>query len=565
MGAYQYLLDWHISWYSKHEPETWAKAKTPAIFQAQGGGWRLTTAEKKRILLNNIHGVDIDPQAMEVTKLSLSLKVLEGESQESIGSQLGLFKERALPDLGKNIQCGNSLIGPDYYEGMMFPDEEERYRVNAFNWQAVFPQVFIAGGFDAVIGNPPYIRAENMPRYERDYYMDPNRFSVAYGRFDIHILFLERAIKFLKDGGRLGYIIPYPAFNQSYAKLMRRLILDTCAIETIVDFSKYKVFQAAEVSTCIVILRKERSEKRRDNKIIVIQQSSYSTGIHDNEFVEIPQLSFNTTVENMFRLELTSGTNDISNKLNASSLPLGKICYAITGVVAHDSKTGASKDRLIHSTAMGQNPKPYIEAKEISGRYSPLLPIRFIEYVSNEMHRPKFPELFEKQKILIPDIIGSGRLIATFDLNGIFTNHSFNCCVLKNDLIKVERNLGITTEDATLSSHYNLFYVLGLINSKLITYYFKANLGGGLHASPANIRRLPIRSINFSDPTEKAAYDKMVSLVESMLSLHKQSPRTPQEKEMIQREIESMDGAIDALVYELYGLTEDEIKIVEGT
>ena len=87
-----------------------------AHYQAQGGGCRLTTAEKKRILLNNIHGVDIDPQAVEVTKLSLSLKVLEGESQETIGAQLRLFKERALPDLGRNIQCGNSLIGPDYYE-----------------------------------------------------------------------------------------------------------------------------------------------------------------------------------------------------------------------------------------------------------------------------------------------------------------------------------------------------------------------------------------------------------------------------------------------------------------
>ena len=159
LGAYQYLLDWHTAWYSKHDPETLAKGKSPVIYQAQGG-WRLTTAEKKRILLSNIHGVDIDPQAVEVTKLSLSLKVLEGESQESIGAQLGLFKERALPDLGKNIQCGNSLIGPDYFEGNMFPDEEDRYRVNVFNWQAAFPQVFISGGFDAVIGNPPYIRME---------------------------------------------------------------------------------------------------------------------------------------------------------------------------------------------------------------------------------------------------------------------------------------------------------------------------------------------------------------------------------------------------------------------
>ena len=127
------------------------------------GAWRLTTSKKKEILLNNIHGVDIDPQAVEVTKLSLLLKVLEGESQETIGSQLGMFKERVLPDLGRNIKCGNSLIGSDYYQDRqltMLIDEEERYRVNAFDWKTEFPQVFIQGGFDVVMGNPPYIRME---------------------------------------------------------------------------------------------------------------------------------------------------------------------------------------------------------------------------------------------------------------------------------------------------------------------------------------------------------------------------------------------------------------------
>ncbi|MDO9128795.1 MAG: N-6 DNA methylase, partial [Anaerolineales bacterium] len=94
LGAYQYLLDWRLRWYGEHEPEKHARGNNPAIYQAQGGEWRLTTAEKKRILLDNIHGVDIDPQAVEVTKLTLLLKVLEGESNETIGSQLALFQER---------------------------------------------------------------------------------------------------------------------------------------------------------------------------------------------------------------------------------------------------------------------------------------------------------------------------------------------------------------------------------------------------------------------------------------------------------------------------------------
>ncbi len=146
-----------------------SKGKAPVIYQGEHGEWRLTTVEKKRILLDNIHGVDIDPQAVEVTKLSLSLKVLEGESKESIGAQMSLFKERALPDLGKNIQCGNSLIGPDYYTDRQMTlgleDEEERQRVNAFDWKVAFPEVFAAGGFDAVIGNPPYVRIQTMQEW----------------------------------------------------------------------------------------------------------------------------------------------------------------------------------------------------------------------------------------------------------------------------------------------------------------------------------------------------------------------------------------------------------------
>ena len=124
LGAYQYLLDYHRDWYQKDG----AQKHTKEIYQGRGGQWYLTIQEKKRILLNNIYGVDIDPQAVEVTKLSLLLKVLEGENQDTLERQMKLFKERALPDLGSNIKCGNSLIGPDFYQGkeMNFLDSIRR-------------------------------------------------------------------------------------------------------------------------------------------------------------------------------------------------------------------------------------------------------------------------------------------------------------------------------------------------------------------------------------------------------------------------------------------------------
>ena len=242
LGAYQYLLDWHTQWYSGHEPERWAKGKTPAIYQAQGGDYRLTTTEKKQILLNNIHGVDIDAQAVEVTKLSLSLKVLEGESQESIGAQLGLFKERALPDLGKNIQCGNSLIGLDYFEGRMFPDEEERYRVNAFNWKAAFPQVFSMGGFDAVISNPPYGAqfSNEMTTYLHNHY------KTFVWRGESYLVFVEKAHNLLKTGGFFGFIIPDTFLNLGFTQSIRDYLLCNAKIREVV-LLPVNVFSSAAV------------------------------------------------------------------------------------------------------------------------------------------------------------------------------------------------------------------------------------------------------------------------------------------------------------------------------
>ena len=144
IGAYEYLLKWHRDFYTKHDPAKWAKGPKPVLVQVGPGNWKLTIAERKRILLDNIFGVDIDTQAVETTKLSLLLKVLEGETQQSLQPVLRLFHERALPDLGDNIKCGNSLIGPDFYQQQQMPllDDEERYRINVFDWHAEFPQVF---------------------------------------------------------------------------------------------------------------------------------------------------------------------------------------------------------------------------------------------------------------------------------------------------------------------------------------------------------------------------------------------------------------------------------------
>jgi len=312
LGAYQYLLDYHRQWYEEHDPARYAKGKRPAVYQApsppplgppqlwggspppldppqpfdlaqdklwggsRGGEWRLTTAEKKRILLNNIYGVDIDRQAVEVTKLSLLLKVLEGESQETLGRQLALWRERALPNLGDNIKCGNSLIGPDYFEAQLLPDEEEMRRVNPFDWEAEFPEVFLPspasgrgaggeGGFDCVIGNPPYIRIQTMKEWaptEVEFYKQ--RYAAASkGNYDIYVVFVERALQLLNERGRMGYILPHKFFQAKYGQPLRQLLAGGSHLAEIIHFGDQQVFAGASTYTCLLFLDKEGNKQFR--------------------------------------------------------------------------------------------------------------------------------------------------------------------------------------------------------------------------------------------------------------------------------------------------------------
>jgi len=261
IGAFKYLLDWHLKEYSEH-PEKHRKE----LVQGRGGEWQLTTAEKKRILLANIYGVDIDAQAVETTKLSLLLKVLEGETSATIESQLSFLHERALPDLAANIKCGNSLIGPDFYDvqqlGLGGLDEEERYRINIFDWQTAFPHILgsevpeESRGFDAVIGNPPYIRIQNLKEFApREVEFYKRRYvSASKGNYDIYVVFVERGLSLLNQAGRLGYILPSKFFATDYGASLRGLLAREKVVGEVIDFGHAQVFDRATTYTCLLFL-----------------------------------------------------------------------------------------------------------------------------------------------------------------------------------------------------------------------------------------------------------------------------------------------------------------------
>jgi hypothetical protein len=313
------------------------------------------------------------------------------------------------------------------------------------------------------------------------------------------------------------------------------------------------------------VRRESALEKRTQNAVSIIRQSSYDEGITESGN-PLLQDTFRSTPNNTFRLNLNNASLRLIEKVDSLSVKFGDICYLITGAVLHDPKTGASKERLI-SSKFERGLKPYIEAKEID-RYVPPVNARFFDYRPEEMHRPKFRELFENEKIMIARIATVVK--ATLDNQNLYTDHTIDLAVRKDKLINVQnRDIKINPDEAKAAREYDLRYLLGVINSKLVTWYLKNLLGMAIEINPDTGRRLPIRRIDFGNPAEKSAHDEIVKLVEKILALQKERQSVRREDDLdrvrnLERQIAQVDAEIDQRVYKLYGLTEDEVKVVEG-
>lgn len=248
--VYQYLLDWYRDQYIADDPEKYAKGKEPKLYQAAKNAWRLTIAERRRILLTHIYGVDIDPQAVEVTKLSLLLKVLEGETSDAIARQMDMFNLRALPDLVGNIRCGNSLVASDFYKSYQISlfDADQQIKVNAFDWRREFSFYAKSGGFQFVIGNPPYLYSAGQEFSE--YFK--SRYSFSQYQTDYFVYFVEAALQLLREGGTLGFIIPDSWLNSENFSTMRQRLFAGWSVDQICSFT-FKVFKKANIENSILI------------------------------------------------------------------------------------------------------------------------------------------------------------------------------------------------------------------------------------------------------------------------------------------------------------------------
>jgi hypothetical protein len=605
LGAYQYLLDHYRRWYEEHDPIEHARGKQPAVYQGSHGDWRLTGAEKKRILLDHIYGVDIDRQAVEVTKLSLLLKVLEGETDETLGRQLAFWRERALPDLGHNIKCGNSLIGPDYFAGQLPPNEAEMRRVNPFDWQREFPEALASGGFDVLIGNPPYIRIQTMKEWaptEVEYYK--RRYAAASkGNYDIYVVFVERALELLNERGRMGYILPHKFFQARYGEPLRGRIAAGRHLAEIVHFGDRQVFAGATTYTCLMFLDKtgrpgfrfaqahDLSAWRANGQAMEGEVPAHQASAGEWNFVVGSESALferlrampvklgdvaarmaqgiRTSANEVYVLELVSDEGDLiqarSKQLDAVvTLETGLTSAFLKGREIKPYEVMPSGQIVIIPYEIHDGHPVLIPEKELGERfpntYSYLLRNK-LDLESRERGRmkgsqwygfvyPKNIEVMSSVKILVPDI--ADRASFALDETGRYAFVSGYGISLKDDAI------------------IGLKYVLGLLNSKLLDLYLKrvstTMRGGFFRYFTQFIEQLPIRTIKFGDSADVARLDRMVTLVERMLDLHKKlaAAAIPADKELYQRQIEATDRQIDTLVYELYSLTDEEIAIVEA-
>ncbi|HCN31351.1 MAG TPA: hypothetical protein DIT64_22120 [Verrucomicrobiales bacterium] len=570
-----------------------------------GCGSGILAIAAARLGATQVVGVDIDPQAVEVTKLSLLLKVLEGETDESLHGQMQLLQERALPDLERNIQCGNSLIGPGSTLGrqlMLGPlDKEVSYRINAFDWNASFPAVMARGGFDAIIGNPPYIRIQALKEWaplEVDFYKQRYR-SASKGNYDIYVVFVERCLELLSPDGRLGFILPHKFFNAQYGEPLRKLLADGKNLRQVVHFGDEQIFPGATNYVCLLFLDKGGAEDCRwyradnlpawladgaatgtsiDSGRFTSSEWNFVVGKGEDLFEKLQRMpmklgdvaslfvGLQTDADDVFIVEVVSEKNGTliarskftkqEHEFEAGHLKpflkgsLNVRRYALTDltkrlIFPYETRDGSSR-LITESEYERQFPKTWKYLQTCRKRLIARSGGEFADYWHGYVYKKNHTR-FDQSKLVVPAIGTGACFAADFEGKYYFVGSGGGGGGGYGVVLKPEM-------------HFELRYLLGVLNAQVSTYSLKQVStpfrGGYLALTRQFIEQLPIRPIDFAVAAERAQHDAIVSLVERILAAKQPNPAA---------DTSALEREIDQQVYALYGLTPEEIAIVEGT
>lgn len=604
LGAYQCLLDHCLQWYSEHKPQAFKKT----VYKVAGNGpWRLTIGEKKRILTTHIFGVDIDARAVQVAKLSLLLKVLEGETDQSVSQQQRLFHDRALPNLSDNIKCGNSLISPDYFTGRLIPDPDDLKRVNAFDWQQGFPAAMEAGGFDCIIGNPPYIRIQAIKEWaplEADICRDRYDAGKA-GNYDIYVVFIEQGLRLLNPSGQLGFICPHKFMNSNYGQPLRAIIAAGRHLSHVVHFGAQQVFDGATTYTCLLFLNKSPVSKCRFAKVddltawrtagtatdglvkaVAVTSGRWNFGVGRGAALTarlsaMPRklgdvadvfVGLQTSADDVYIMDLvreTDRTYRLLSKALAQEWTLEKdlLHPLVSGTDVSRYGSLGNRQYILFPYTVDKERASLIDFKTIQ-RDWPKTASYLLENKARledrEKGRMRGPDwhgyIYRKNmarqslvKLCVPRLVE--QLHAAYDHDG---SHFLD-----------NVDVGGVSVKANYAAH-GLEYVLTLLNCRLMRWYFPQVSapfrGGWRSANRQFLSLLPFRVIDWTSPNDTAIHHQLICLAGSMQALHKHLAvaKSEPQKVVIQRQIDATDAKINRLVYDLYGLTANEVAIVEG-
>lgn len=594
IGTYQYLLDYHKNFYTDNGTKV-GKKDSPVTPQGN-----LTAAEKKRILLNNIYGVDIDVNAVEVTKLSLLIKCMEGETATTVEQQQKLWHERILPTLDNNIKCGNSLVDIDYYDGQL---ELGDRKIKPFNWIKAFPEVFrkphvknekenlkeladktkfhaskaleyanmldaqinhIAEpnsiysevtGFDVVIGNPPWVDIKGHPSELIKYYFD--KFRTTENRINLYSIFLEQGLRILSKDGILGFIVPNSVLYQSSYQKLRNLILNNYSISKIVRLPD-NTFQNVKAETIILSISKS-AEK---TECILYNRNDTISDISNLNWKERKLINSRDWLKNEFSVfDVFSNNEEIQllKKIEGNKPELVSLCDFTLGLTPYDKYKGHTqkqiKDRVFHSTTQKDSSfKPLLEGADVK-RYSVIWGQK--EYISygNWLGAPREPRFFESPRILIRQIV-SGNPLRIYA--GYADSELYNTQSVFNLISKDENKL-------------NTFYLLALLNSNLINFYHNhkyLDLSKNLFQKILiqNCKKFPIKNIDSENIQEVQKQSEIIKLVGQLIQLisEKTMVKLQSKIELIESKIDYCESKTNQLVYQLYDLNEAEISIIEN-
>lgn len=570
--AHSFLFKEHRNRYEARINEKIENKETVMLFDYKPAG------SDREILLNNLYGVDLNQESVDITKLALWLKTAR--------------KNQPLQSLDKNIKAGNSLI-----------DDSNIAGINAFDWKTQFKDIFDNGGFDIVIGNPPYVNSKLIPKIERDYYWNKYEKYLQMD-LDLYEIFLIKSIlELVKPGGFIGFITPNSYYSGKAFELFRELIIKETEIINIVDFSyRFFPFDDVNTETSIIILRKQKSEV---DKPLVNIVSKNDVGIiplseHEKHIAQIPLIKGNNT----FIINISEIAKKVVNNIsginfddyflisNPSSLDR-KSRTPTTKLTKYDKCIFFDSD-LNNDNELLNIVKPALEGNNIL-RYHLHGEKKYTNMISRngEGISKKTLEYMGRPKLVSQRITGQAkwRVVATIDKEGYITMPSVNIILSKND------------------NSENLTSLLAIINSRFYNYLYKQIYGeSNTNITSQVFRTIPIPSgfskVELVDLVNQivVATNEEAYLLSSILSFLKESYQIELSKtaedflslgwnqlndqidkakdkedlfewfkqkklelEKINLKVKSIEKDIDKEVYKLYGLTDEEIKIVEGS